>query len=175
MPIQLAGYVLVLHAVADRAAVRTRSWVAAAQPLLYQRLHLFVRELIAQLYRRVARYGGENPLLCSSPGPFPAEELIDFEELRARLSALEETHKIAERELRALKHRTGRLERLERDRDSLLESYVGLLPEAIDALGSEERHRVYKMLGMKAHFGADGSFELSGDVISFSNLEISSA
>ena len=104
-----------------------------------------------------------------------AEGLIDFEELRTRLSALEESRETAERELRALKHRTERLERLERDRDSLLESYVGLLPEAIDALGSEERHRVYKMLGMKAHLGADGSFELSGDVISFSNLEISSA
>src|SRR5215218_6426121 len=104
-------------------------------------------------------------ILSSAPprGRSPPKSWIDFEELRARLSALEETHKIAERELRALKHRTGRLERLERDRDSLLESYVSLLPEAIDALGSEERHRVYKMLGMKAHFGADGSFELSGD------------
>jgi len=57
----------------------------------------------------------------------------------------------------------------------LLESYDGLMPEAIDALGSEERHRVYRMIGMKAYLEADGSFELSGDVISFSNLEISSA
>src|SRR5918995_3304687 len=67
VPVQLAGYVLVLHAVADRASVRTRSWVAASEPLLYQRLHLFVRELVAQLYRRVARYGGEDPLLSAHP------------------------------------------------------------------------------------------------------------
>jgi hypothetical protein len=46
VPVQLAGYVLMLDAVADRASVRTRSRVAAAQPLLYQRLHLFVRELV---------------------------------------------------------------------------------------------------------------------------------
>jgi hypothetical protein len=60
VPIQLAGYILVLHAVADRATVRTRSRVAASEPLLYQRLHLFVGELVPKLYRRVARYGGQD-------------------------------------------------------------------------------------------------------------------
>src|SRR5215210_1793740 len=63
VPVQLADYVLVLHAVADRATVRTRGGVAAAQPLLYQGLHLLIRELVTQLHRRVARYSGENPLL----------------------------------------------------------------------------------------------------------------
>ena len=74
-PIQLTGYTLVLHTVADRAAVRTRSRVAAAQPLLYQRLHLFVRELVAQLYRRVARCGGKilSSLLILSAVPLMAE------------------------------------------------------------------------------------------------------
>ncbi len=57
----------------------------------------------------------------------------------------------------------------------MLESYAGLVPEAIATLGSEERHRAYRMFGMKAYLEADGSFELSGDVISFSNLEISLA
>ena len=103
-----------------------------------------------------------------------AEGLIDFEELRTRLSALEGTRNTAERELHALRHHTERLERLERDRDNVLESYVGLLPEAIDVLGSEERHQVYRMIGMRAYLTADGSFELSGDVMSFSSLEISS-
>ena len=52
-----------------------------------------------------------------------AEGLIDFEELRTWLSALEENRNTAERELHTLRHYTERLERLERDRDSLLESY----------------------------------------------------
>ena len=50
-----------------------------------------------------------------------AEGLIDFEELRARLTALEETRRTAGQELRALQRRTGHLAQLERDRDSLLE------------------------------------------------------
>src|SRR5215211_566351 len=104
-----------------------------------------------------------------------AEGLIEFEELRARLAALDDTRKTAEQELRALEHRTEHLAQLERDRDNLLENYAGLLPEAIDALGSEERHRVYRMIGMEAHLAADCSLEISGDVMNFSKLEISSS
>ncbi len=104
-----------------------------------------------------------------------AEGLINFEELRAQLSALEETRNTAERELQALKNRTERLEQLERDKGSLLRSYSGLMPKAIDTLSSEERHRVYKMIRMKAYLEADGSLELSGDVMSFSSSEISSS
>jgi hypothetical protein len=104
-----------------------------------------------------------------------AEGLIDFEELRAQLSALEDTREAAEQELRALRWRAERLAQLERDRDSLLETYADLLPEAIEALGSEERHQVYRMIGMEANLTPDGSLEISGDVMNFSKLEFSSA
>jgi hypothetical protein len=50
-----------------------------------------------------------------------------------------------------------------------------VLPEAIDALESNERHRVYRMIGLEAHVAPDGSLEISGDVVSFSKLEISSS
>jgi hypothetical protein len=74
-----------------------------------------------------------------------------------------------------LQHRAERLAQLERYRDNLLESYAGILPEAIDALESEERHRVFRMIGMEAYLAPDGSFELSGDVMVFSKAGISSA
>ena len=121
-------------------------------------------EEISEVGRKRARYQ-----------EMAAERLIDFEELRTRLAALEDTRKAAERELRTVQRRTERLAQLKRDRDSLLESYAGLLPEAIDALGSEERHRVYRMIGLEAHLASDGSFEISGDVMSFSKMRISSA
>jgi site-specific DNA recombinase len=121
-------------------------------------------EEISEVGRKRARYQ-----------EMAAEGLIEFEELRARLAALEDTRKTAERELRTLEARTEHLVQLERDRDSLLENYADLLPEAIDALGSEERHRAYRMIGMEAHLAPDGSLEVSGDVMNFSKLEISSA
>jgi hypothetical protein len=75
----------------------------------------------------------------------------------------------------ALQRRTEHLAQLERKRDSLLESYADLVPEAIDALETEERRRVYKIIGLEVHLASDGSFEVSGDVMSLSRLEISPA
>ena len=136
------------HAAVEAATAEVERWLAQ----------------ISEVRRKRARYQ-----------EMAAEGLIEFEELRARLAALEDTRKTAERELRTLEVRTEHLAQLERDRDSLLENYADLLPEAIDALGSEERHRVYRMIGMEAHLAPDESLEVSGDVMNFSKLEISSA
>jgi uncharacterized protein involved in exopolysaccharide biosynthesis len=63
-----------------------------------------------------------------------ADGLIDFDELRARLAALEESRETARLELAALAGRREKLAELERDRDALMESYAGLVPEALKAL-----------------------------------------
>jgi hypothetical protein len=49
------------------------------------------------------------------------------------------------------------------------------MPEMIDALEPEERHRVYRMMRLEVHLTPDGSLEISGDVMNFSKPEISSA
>jgi site-specific DNA recombinase len=103
-----------------------------------------------------------------------AEDLIGFDELRARIAELEETRAVAERELRSLKHRQEQIHQLERDKETLLDDYAGMLPEALDALDAPERHRVYKMLRVDALIAADGSLEVSGDVMSVCEMETSS-
>jgi hypothetical protein len=60
VPVQLAGYVLVVEPVEDRTSLWTGRRVAAAQQSFISSLHLPVGELVAQLYGRVARYGGED-------------------------------------------------------------------------------------------------------------------
>lgn len=90
------------------------------------------------------------------------EGLITFDELRAKLAALEDTRKTARRELEALSRRRKRIEELERDKDALLESYAGTVPEALDVLTPEERHRVYKMLRLQVALGPDTPPEVSG-------------
>jgi hypothetical protein len=37
-----------------------------------------------------------------------------------------------------------------------------MVPEALDTLSSEERHRVYKMLRLRVLLNADGSTEITG-------------
>ena len=91
-----------------------------------------------------------------------AEGLIDFNELRAKLAALEETHRTAQRELEMLQSRNKRLAELEQDRNALLERYVSLVPEALDTLDAEERHRLYKMLRIKVMTSTEGVLEMSG-------------
>lgn len=43
-----------------------------------------------------------------------------------------------------------------------MRDYAGLMPEALETLAPEERHRIYKMLRLKVLVYPDGSGELSG-------------
>ena len=91
-----------------------------------------------------------------------AEGLITFEELGAKLATVEETRQAARRELAALDDRTERLQSLERDRDALLKNYAEMMPEVLEALQPEERHRIYKMLRLRVVAFPDGALEVSG-------------
>jgi hypothetical protein len=53
--------------------------------------------------------------------------------------------------------RTERLQALECDRDALLRNYAEMMPEALDALQPEERHRIFKMLRLRVVAFPDGA------------------
>jgi hypothetical protein len=91
-----------------------------------------------------------------------ADDLITFEELRARLAELDDTRKTAERELDALRKREEHVNALRQDRDALLDSFENVAPDALEALTPEERHRVYQMLRLKILAYHDGSLEANG-------------
>jgi len=91
-----------------------------------------------------------------------AEGLITLDELRSKLAALEETRSTARRELAALKEHRERIEHLEQDANALLEHYASMVPEALDGLTPEERHRVYEMMRLKVAMYADGLAEVTG-------------
>ena len=75
---------------------------------------------------------------------------------------MDETRKTAHKELEALKSRRETVEALVRDRDTLLESYTGLVPEKLDSLSPEKRHRIYKRLRLKAVASPGGVLEMVG-------------
>jgi hypothetical protein len=84
------------------------------------------------------------------------------QELAAALEELDETRETAERELEASRARGEALERLERDRDALMESYVGIVEETLEDLAPEERHRIYKLLRLGVRFRPDWPLEITG-------------
>lgn len=116
-------------------------------------------------------HGRLSAIKKTTPAPSPRAPLyvsrnntkgVPLEELRKKLSALEETRTIAQGELDALRSGQERIEQLQNDADTILNRYAGMVPEALDPLTSEGRPRVYKMLRLKVLFHADGSTEITG-------------
>jgi len=54
---------------------------------------------------------------------------------------------------------------MERDRDMVMEHYAGTVPEALDDLSSEERHKIYKMLRLEVLAYPGKSLEVSGAIL----------
>jgi hypothetical protein len=75
---------------------------------------------------------------------------------------LENTRSRATRELEELRNRRERIEGLDRDKNALLESYAGMVPQALDSLTPQERHQIYKMLRVQVTVGPDGRVEVTG-------------
>jgi hypothetical protein len=91
-----------------------------------------------------------------------AEGLITFDELRAKLADLDETQATARHELEVLERRREHLESLERDKETLLDNYAALAPEALNSLTPEQRHHLYKILRLRVEINLDGSLEVGG-------------
>jgi site-specific DNA recombinase len=88
------------------------------------------------------------------------QELLDYDELRAKLASLEETRKTVEYELAALRDQQEHIAQLERDKEAVLEHYTAIAPEALDSLAPEERQHLYKMLRLKSVQRPDGKVEV---------------
>ena len=79
------------------------------------------------------------------------------EELRERLGGLEETRRTAQSELEFISLHQKRLEELERDADDLVRHYAALVPESLEVIPPEERHRIYKTLRMRVLVNIEGT------------------
>lgn len=93
-----------------------------------------------------------------------AEGFMGRDELRSKLAELEETTAEAEREIAAIRGRAERLEALKRDRDEVLASYAGEVPERLKEATPETRNRVYRMLGLRVTAAADRALSARGRI-----------
>lgn len=65
----------------------------------------------------------------------------------------------------AIEGRRERLEQMERDRDTIMEHYAVTVPESLDDLSPEKRHKIYKMLRLEVLAYLDKSLEVSGAIL----------
>ena len=91
-----------------------------------------------------------------------AKGLMTSAELGEKLEGLQETRATAERELEALRSRRERVEKLERDKEDVLNTHAGMAPEALDGLSPEERHQLYRLLRLKVVVNTERDLEVSG-------------
>ena len=89
------------------------------------------------------------------------DEKLDKGRYESKVRDLNRATETAESELERLRNRQSRIRELERDRDALLESYATIIPEQLDALLPEERHRIYKMLNLCVIGHRDGGMEIT--------------
>ena len=87
--------------------------------------------------------------------------MMTFAELGARLAELENARAVALSEMETIRGCYEGVERLERDRDALLETYSGSPLEALESLEPEERRTVYEMLRLEVLVGTDGSLTIN--------------
>jgi hypothetical protein len=97
---------------------------------------------------------------------------LSHEELRAKLSEIEEGRQTAQGELAVLTRHKEKLEQLGRDAEALLSYYAEAVPEALEALNGEERRQVYRMLRLKVRAHTDGITTVSGALVSEGQLRI---
>jgi site-specific DNA recombinase len=103
-----------------------------------------------------------------------AEGLIDFDELRSKLSALEADRKTAAHEREAARDRAERLTSFKLKTEALIEAYSRKARLGLDLYTQQERFDAYKALGVKVIAYPDGTRELIVGLLR-SNLESLSA
>ena len=84
-----------------------------------------------------------------------------YEEKMASLMAQE---KNAREEVDRLKARRRVVEDAQRDMEALIESYAEAVPDDLEALTPEERHEIYRMLGLRVRPDKTGAVEIEGVV-----------
>ena len=88
------------------------------------------------------------------------EGKLESDRYESRVSHLKRSRIAVQGELEHIRHRTTRIEDLQRDRDALLRHYSQIAVEHLDSLEPRERNRVYNMLDLKVLAQEDGNLEV---------------
>jgi site-specific DNA recombinase len=91
-----------------------------------------------------------------------AEGAMTLEDLKTRTSEVDNACSLARSELTAAKARRERVRALEEDAEAVVSLYSGLVPESLEAMTSEERNQLYRMLRIDVRVHVDGTMDIGG-------------
>jgi hypothetical protein len=110
--------------------------------------------------QRCGSTGSRRQTLCAAASK--SKGLMTLEELQERLTEIDEILETARAELATLEGSRQRLEELKHDQQTLMGRYAGAVPNALDNLIPEERHRIYKIHRLKVLVYPDVRLQVSG-------------
>jgi hypothetical protein len=118
-----------------------------------------IRTGIDRLIEEERTEAGRDP---ERDAEFWSRKITEIEVERRGYHRLAVKGHMTDEELAVAQARGEALQRLEHDRDALMESYAGMVKETLGNLAPEERHRIYKLLGLGVRFRPDWPLEISG-------------
>jgi hypothetical protein len=80
------------------------------------------------------------------------------------MGEVEAACRLARTELADAKARSERLRVLETDAEAVVALYSKMVPESLDTITPEERHRLYRILRLGVEVNLDGSLKVRGGI-----------
>jgi hypothetical protein len=85
-----------------------------------------------------------------------------LEDLKTRTSEVDDACRLARAELTEAKTRQERLRALEADADAVVSQYSAMVPQSLEDMAPEERHRLYPLLHLEVRVNPDGRMDVEG-------------
>jgi len=112
---------------------------------------------------QIARWAAEVQKAKAKRAPYQdqeAEDLMTREELRTKLTKLDETVGLAEAEIDKLKGHEKAIRELQKSGEELLEHYTKLVPEELEDLSAAERRHVHQLLQIEVWVPYEGEIRI---------------
>jgi site-specific DNA recombinase len=85
---------------------------------------------------------------------------LEIDRYASRVADIKRSRETVQGEIDRIRDGVEHLQRLERDRDALLNHYAKIVPEGLDSMEPEERNHVYKTLDLTVLGHGDGALEV---------------
>ena len=91
-----------------------------------------------------------------------AEGAVSLEDLKIRTSEVDDACRLARAELTEAKTRQERLRAVEADAEAVVSLYSAIVPQSLEDMAPEERHRLYRLLHLEVRVNPDGRMDVEG-------------
>ena len=87
---------------------------------------------------------------------------MTLEDLKTRTYEIDDACRLANSELTEAKARQERMRTVEADAEAVVSLYSSIVPQSLEGMTPEERHRLYRLLHLSVRVNPDGRMDVTG-------------